>query len=350
MGKIISMDETRTMIAAVEEIPPVPSFLKKTFFGNIRTFVTENVDCDYRKGNSVMAPFVAPLVGGIPMERQGFDTKSFTTPRISPERVISTEHLAKRGIGEPVYSPKSPADRAAAIQAQDYIDLDDAITRREEWMCREALFNGKITIKGLAQNGDSVSMSVDYKFTNKATLTGANKWSDPASDPILQMVQWRKDIVSNCGIDPNVLLMDSETALMLTNNIKLKERFDMRNFNFGSIEPYISEPLLTYYGRLPIIGADIYSYDASYYDPETDAAVPFIPPKTVLFASTTTMNAMYYGAITIMDGAGGYHTVESPRVPVVLFDQDSGTRVLRVQSRPLPMPFNIEGWAVRVVA
>ncbi len=345
----VSMEETRTMIEAVREIPPVPSFLKNTFFGNTKTFPTEAVDFDYQKGNAVMAPFVAPSVGGIPLEREGFETKSLTTPRISPERAITIENLTKRGMGEPLYSPKTPEARAHEMQARDYTDLDASISRREEWMCREVLFGGKMTLKGLTNDGRSIEMLVDYKFTNKEALTGTERWNDDASDPVDQIVQWRKEIVAACGISPNVLLMDSETALTLTRNKRVKELFDIQRYNFGTIEPYIKEPLLTFYGRLPIAGADIYAYDAAYNDPVSGAATPYIPPKTVLFASTLTQNAMHYGAITFMDNAGVYHTVEMTRVPVILFDQDSSTKTLRVQSRPLPVPYNVEGWAVRVV-
>lgn len=345
----VSMEETRTMIEAVRDIPPVSSFLKNTFFKEIKTFPTEAVDFDYQKGNAVMAPFVAPSVGGIPLERQGFVTDSFVAPRVSPERSITIENLSKRGMGEPLYSPKTPEDRSREMQARDYDDLDAAISRREEWMCREALFNGTIILKGKTNTGEDVEMSVDYKFDNKEALSGGDLWNNDAADPILHGVKWRKEIVASCGVSPNVMLMDSETALILTNNKHVKERFDIQRFNFGTIEPFIKEPLLTFYGRLPILGADVYAYDAMYKDPDTGKETPYIPPKTVLFASTLTPNRMYYGAITIMDNAGAYHTVEMSRVPTVFFDPGSTTKTLRVQSRPLPVPFNVEGWAVRVV-
>jgi hypothetical protein len=85
MGNMISMEQTRTMIEAVKEIPPLPSFFKRTFFsGGNKTFITEDVDFDYKKGTRRLAPFVSPVVGGIPMERDGFETKTFTAPKISP--------------------------------------------------------------------------------------------------------------------------------------------------------------------------------------------------------------------------------------------------------------------------
>ncbi len=114
MSGTVSMERTRTMIEAVHDIPPLPSFLKRTFFPGVRTFITEEVDFDYMKGVRRMAPFVAPLVGGIPMERGGFETKSFKMPRISPELPITEENINKRSMGEPISSDRTRPCRRSA--------------------------------------------------------------------------------------------------------------------------------------------------------------------------------------------------------------------------------------------
>jgi hypothetical protein len=351
MGNMISMEQTRTMIEAVKEIPPLPSFFKRTFFsGGTKTFITEDVDFDYKKGTRRLAPFVSPVVGGIPMERDGFETKTFTAPKISPERVITTANLKKRTMGEAVYSTKTPAQRALELQAEDYNFIDESISLTEEWMCRELMINGAILAKGYTNSGSHMEYSIDYKFTNREVLTGSDVWTDAGSDPIAQMVDWRRCIVAESGMSPNIILMRSETAMMLLRHPKFKESFDILRYNLGIIQPEIKEPLVTYYGRIPLVGADLYSYDATFKDPASGAETPFIPDNTVLFASTVTKGSMYYGAITIMDNAGAFQTIALPRVPVVLFDQDSAVRTLRVSSRPVPMPVNVDGWAVKVVA
>jgi hypothetical protein len=350
MGNQISLDETRTMIEAVRDTPPLPTFLRRTFFGGgNRTFLTEHIDFDYYKGNLAMAPFVAPRVGGIPMERDGFETRSLTIPKISPERVITSENLVNRGLGETVYSPRTPEQRAVELQAEDYVYLDRAISLREEWMCRELLFGGEIDIDGEVNSGGKVAFHVDYKFTNKVTLTGNNLWTNDAAKPFEQMMDWRKNIVENSGIDPNVLLMRSETAMMLINHKNFQKYYDILRINFGTIEPVIKEPLVRFFGRLPLVGADIYTYDASFMDPATKTMTPFVPDNTVLFASTATQGRMFYGAVTYLAGKS-FYTAALPRVPQVFVDEDSSTKTLRLTARPLPMPVNVDGWAVRVVA
>ncbi len=217
-------------------------------------------------------------------------------------------------------------------------------------MCRELLLSGKMLAKGETNSGECVEYQIDYGFTNKEILTGADRWSDPSSDPIQQMIEWRADIVSKSNIGPDILLMRSETALQLIDNAKFKERFDLRHYDFGTMKPEIREPLLSYYGHIPIIGAELYAYDATFQDPDTGVVTPFIPENTVLFASRNKPGSMYYGAITLLDSTGNWHTVALSRVPVILIDSGNSVSTLRVVSRPLPMPVNVDGWAVKVVA
>ena len=55
---------TREMMDAIDQTPPVRTFLQKTFFPGEETHVTEKVEFDVRKGKRVMAPLVSPRVGG----------------------------------------------------------------------------------------------------------------------------------------------------------------------------------------------------------------------------------------------------------------------------------------------
>lgn len=350
MAGMISIDRTRTMITAVQDVPPVAKYFRSTFFPGSVTHVTEEIDFDYMKGVRPMAPFVAPAVGGIPMERQGYETKSFTMPRISPERVITNDIIAKRSMGEPIYSDRTPEQRAREMEAQDYLFLDEAIALREEWMCRQLLFEGKITAKGKTNTGSDVEFSVDYGFTNKEALGGADLWTASSSDPIEQLVQWRRDIVAACNISPDIILTDSATAMKLLNNEKFVKYYDVRRYDFGTMAPVPTTPLAMNFGRIPVVGADLVSYDATFIDPETGTVTPFIPANTILFASRAIPGSIHYGLITYMDNEGGRHSAALPRVPMVYFDPADSISTLRLQSRPVPMPVNVDSWAVRVVA
>ena len=137
---------TREMMEAIDQTPPVRTFLQKTFFPMARTHVSEQVEFDVRKGRRIMAPFVSPRKGGKVITRQGFYTNQFKTPKIAPERVLNIDDITKRAIGENIYSQRTPEEREDELLAKDMSDLEDAIARRVEWMFRQILFEGKIYV------------------------------------------------------------------------------------------------------------------------------------------------------------------------------------------------------------
>ena len=66
---------------------------------------------------------------------------------------------------------------------REYQRLDDSISRREEWMCAQALTTGAIQIVGKGVNEE-----IDFGFTNKVVLTGAEQWGQSGAD-ILGMLE-----------------------------------------------------------------------------------------------------------------------------------------------------------------
>ena len=125
---------TREMMDAIDQTPPVRSFLQKTFFPGSQTHVTEKVEFDVRKGKRIMAPLVSPRKGGKVITRQGWKTNQFTTPKIAPERALTIDDISSRAIGENIYSQKTPEEREDELLAKDFTDLEEAIDRRKQSM------------------------------------------------------------------------------------------------------------------------------------------------------------------------------------------------------------------------
>lgn len=128
----INLYDTRTMMAAIERMMPARTFLRDTFFAEPETFLTTKIDVDFKKGKRKMAPFVAPRVGGVVLDRQGYSTKTYAVPKIAPERVITVDDISQRNMGEAVYSTKTPEQREAELRGKDLSELSEAIARREE--------------------------------------------------------------------------------------------------------------------------------------------------------------------------------------------------------------------------
>ncbi|NLT94860.1 MAG: major capsid protein [Clostridia bacterium] len=333
---------TRTMMQAINLMMPVHTFLRDTFFPIVETKVTEYVDVDFKKGKRKMAPFVAPRIGGIVMDRQGFKTETYKPPKIAPERMITVDDIVKRGMGEGIYSSKTPEERAMELLAADIVELDDYIIRREEWMCREVLLNGK-----LVMSGEGFEQVVDYGFTNKETLATGAKWTaTDTSDPLADLKRWRKLVIQKTGKAPNICVMASDVVDVFTNHPKVKEKLDVLRLNIGILEPSVKNEAITYIGRLAEVGLEIYSYDEWFLD-DDDTEKPMIPEGHVILAPKGA-NKRIYGAVTQVED-GQFVTIEGTRIPKSWVDENNDIRKLRLASRPLPIPEDVDGWYVAIV-
>lgn len=335
--------ETRTMLKAINLMHPTRTFLKDTFFNGVQTELTEKVEVDVKKGRRRMAPFVAPRVGGIVMVRDGYETKTIGTPKIAPERLLTIDDLTKRSLGENIYSSRTPEERQQGILANDLIELDDYITRREEWMCREIILNGKIDILEETPNGKAIEKEVNFNFSNKKILSGDDLWSNSKSDPVEELKEWRKEIIKKTGKNPDILLMAGDAMTAFLKHAKVKDLFNILNMKYGTIEPSIQAEGITFYGKLPELGVELYTYDEWFADEKGDE-YPMIPDGTVILAAKD-LGKRLYGAVTQME-KGEFITYEGQRVPKVYSDDKNETKNLRLTARPLPVPDDVESWAV----
>ena len=146
----VNLFDTRTMIEVVQEgRKDNPTVLRDTFFRTRKNYDTEWIDFDViGKNGRKIAPFVHPKIGGKAVTTGGYNTKSYKAPEVAPEIVTTAEDLLKRLPGEAYFGGKTPMQRAAEKLGEDLAYLDEIITRREEAMCAEALFFGKVTVKG----------------------------------------------------------------------------------------------------------------------------------------------------------------------------------------------------------
>src|SRR4029077_14306168 len=102
------------------------------------------------------------------------------------------------------YSGRTPADRAADLLAEDAIYCDEAITRREEWMCREVLVNGALTITadhGYQLNIDFMESSAGPVDNHETPANGT--WDNPTtSTPLEDLETARLNTIAASGIAP----------------------------------------------------------------------------------------------------------------------------------------------------
>ncbi len=332
---------TREMVEAIEIAPPVRNFLTRTFFPRERTHRTEKVEFDIRKGKRIMAPFVSPRIGGKVITRNGFQTYDFTTPRLAPERVMTVDDISKRGLGENVYSKKTPSEREDDLLADDLKDLDESIQRRLEWMCRQILFEGKLDVVD-AEAG--VDFQVDYGFENIFVLTSERYWSLSTVNPVPLLKEKRRKIIKDTGKAPNVMIFASDLIEVFLDNPFIKEAMDIRNLQNIEMKPRIVDDALTYYGKIAELGLEIYSYEEFFLNDDGEEE-GIIPSGSCIMAHSEGEGSIEYGLITQMEDKK-YQSYEAKQVPKVYCNENSDVKMLRLTSRPLPRPDNVEGWCV----
>jgi len=356
----LGLYQTTTILKAVQHLPKTHTFLRDTFFPtkNDETFPTEQVIVDYTKGKRKMAPFVAPRTGGVTMARDGFRTERYTAPRLAPQKSLSVDDVMHRMAGESVVSAKTPAQRSRELLAKDLIELHDMITRREEWLAAQTLINGRVIMKGYA--GDSlqtIEEELDFGFTQNLTLTenwlikdatGTELIPNPDANPYEDIKEWRRQIIKEAGVAPDVVLLGSDAEKGFVNNPHIIEMMDKKSMHFGNIEPSIKSDAVTFIGKLPGLGVEIYTYDDWYLD-DDGVEYPYIPADKVLLAKKA-FAGFAYGAITQMEqGSQEFKTYEGGRVPKVWADHQNEQKMIRLSSRPVPKPGNVDGWIVASV-
>ncbi|MBE6901405.1 MAG: major capsid protein [Ruminococcaceae bacterium] len=338
---------TRHLAGIIKRTAPVTTFLRDTFFRNVKTFDTEKVLFDVVMGGREVAPFVHPVKGGKVISNQGYETKEYTAPLVSPEMATTADELMKRAPGEDLDSELTPTQRGMGQLGEDLSKMDDSITRREEVMCAELLFSGGITVKG-----EGIDEYIDFGFSNFETLD--TKWSDPASDPFADIQRWYDEISKNGLVKADIMIMSQDVANAFINNPNVKEQLDVKNMDIATIAPKALKNGARYIGTYPMLGISFYSYSEYYMDDWTDPAnptlKPYVPDGTVALLSTQANFSRLYGAVTYFDPKTEKPvTYKGKRVPESFLSSNHRTRTLRLSARPLMVAHELMSWYVGTV-
>jgi hypothetical protein len=343
----IDMFDTRTLLQAVKAMKPAKTFLRDTFFGNQNVFFTETVDVDLVKGKRRLAPFVHPRLGSKTVDAIGYETKTYKPPLVAPDYYFTGQDLQKRLPGENIYAGTSPDDRLTYLIGNKLAEFDEMISRREEWMCAQALFTGAIPIVG---NGYDEIMS--FGLTNAETLTTKAKWSYVAADrtesPVAGLKRWKRAVIKGSGVNPDhcVMAVDAADAFMAHPDVVAYfNSYQKANIDMGQLAPKMTIPGVYYIGRINELGLDLYSYEEYFIDPADDTEKPLVPSGKVMLSSSAANFKMLYGAV--IDVSIGSFAM--PRVPKSWIEEKPSARILQLSSRPLPVPVNVDGYYVGTV-
>ena len=337
----ISIFDTRTMLQAVYQLKRPRTFLLDTFFKGTSQFQTKYVDIDIYDRKRKMAPFVSPVMEGKVMDRLGKTTNSYSPPTIKPKRPTTAGDLLVAGPGQAAYAPGVTAQtRASQLLMQDLMDLDDAITRREEWMAAQALNAGAIQV-----TGDGVNDLIDFGMasSHKITLTGTALWTATSTaNPITDLTTWARLAAKDSGIVPDTVVLGQDVAAAFIAWIRASKdssQLSSIKLSLGQIVPALLPEGVTYLGTLnaPSLNDDVYSYDEWYIDDADGTEKPMVPVDKVFVGSSRADNRKLYGAIQDMQAIAslGSSSIAVARFPKSWEEQDPSVRFLMMQSASL---------------
>ncbi len=341
MANLIDLNETTSMLEAINTTPRPKSFLRdKLFGGRSRNITASNVTVDYINGLQVPAPFVSPKVGYRHVERPDMVTRTWSFPLIAPLDSFTEDMAFQRMAGEVIGGGMSPEERDRRDRVTRLAEIDALITRREEIMIAELVTTGIITISGdgvsdtFTPGWDSANLDIDVSG-------GAADWDTGGSkNPTKDLMTWKSTIARLSGIVPDTCVMPLTTATFFLNDTKVQALLDKQNINIGNIN--VQDIDGGYYlGN--IVGLNIYVYDEQYVN-ESATAVPLLAADTlVIFPSAGRVPQQ-----TILYGA--YHdvsrqvTLVGSRIPITWTDEAANVRYTKMLSKPIPFLPNLKSW------
>lgn len=345
MPNNIDIYSTHVMLRAIELMPREYRFFEDMFVYNGGTVEDEEAIFDVRKGIQQMAPFVVPYTGGVPMKRNGFETRRIGFPTIAPERVVDIRDLTARMFGEAVFGAMTPEQRSKKIQARDLMELRAAIQRRTEWMAREVMLTGKLEIFRYTNEGrdKETTMVADFGFTNKFVPDTA--W-DQAGAKIVDDMMAIYDLVYDGLGQVDIMVMAPDVAAAILNNEAYMKNMDMRNVDMGDIKTKYRGQGVRFIGR-NADGVEMYSHSGKFVNDQGNTEA--MMPSGTLIAGSKGLLKKLYGPVTLVEGtgaAGNHRTYIKPEVPQRLSDENSGAIKNRITSRPIIMPDNVDAWCV----
>lgn len=344
-----NINDTRTMLDAIERGYKPSSLLVDTFFPRKQTFTTQYVDIEFKKGGRKMAPFVVPGSKGIDSGRAGSTIKSYKAPVVKTKRSISVADVEGRAFGETIYSQMTPEERAMELRAKDLGELQDEIARRKEWMAAQLLLNGSYTIAGYADDGNTATADVvSFGWNGKTTLSGTSAWDQASTcDPYNDLGDVSVNIRKAAGIVPTVAICSENVAKYMLASEKMRELLmvpSRDNLALMSIQPKIQSPEVVRVGYIQALNMDIYSYVGSYVD-DAGALTQYIPDDHIIIG-VPGRGRQLFGAVTQMEQDKQFYTYAAEFVPKVTFNEEDDLSTLAVSSRPVLCPEFVEDWAV----
>lgn len=335
------------LTTVVNEIKGPNTFLR-SFFPRGENLFTESIEVGRLEGGRMMAPFTKKRARAHRVPGLGDDFETMGLPNISIARPHDAWDLFEQRMpGNPIFV----TNRAQRVrQAQARIDRDlrhmnDMILNTEEWMCAQVLLTGKLEYNDATGGPNRDAFAYDFQPThlgsNKIVLAAGDQWTSPGSDPSNQFDLAARIMNEAHGITPGVCLMPEDVWTVFKRNATVLQDQDLRRVVVGGLQ--LNTPVrgdgAIYRGQV-YNNVELWTYSRTVEIDEAGTTVSMMPNATDIYFIATTPAAQwdfYYGAIADFNDAGRPQLNVGRRFSKTWVEKDPAQRVVKVQSRPLPV-------------
>ncbi|MBF0424328.1 MAG: major capsid protein [Magnetococcales bacterium] len=174
-----------TLTTAVNALKPAEALVYDALFApHGRMIDSETLLFDVLTGSEGILPNIKTHAPATVTDKTGRRAVVMTAPRIAEKRqILAADLLRVRSFAS--LSPMLMMERVN-VELQDMVN--DIYRTLEYWSC--GALRGKI----LDVDGTTVLVDFGLPNTHDLTLTGTDKWTDAASDPIDQLETWKQTI------------------------------------------------------------------------------------------------------------------------------------------------------------
>ena len=329
---------TSTVLAGMINLPRSSVFLRDKLFSKVVTAPTDQVDISFYKGKAKLAPFVSRYSAGSASPRERQQLRLFSPARLAPVRILSADDVFYRSMSVPGGNTDS---RDAELLAIDITELDNDISRREEWLVSQCIFNGKIVC--LDSDSSEIVAEVDYGPISQSVVNPL--WSSAATcDPLKDLKAAMRLVSGACGFSADVIILGKDASDSFENADKVLAAYDKQNISPGAITPALAEYGITLLGNYR--GLPLYASESQYTDVDGTSKY-FVPADKVLVAASGLQGTLAYAGIVQVDEAeDSMHPYEGTRIPLVFYEKGYDFRKVRLSSRPIPVPSDTTSWCV----
>lgn len=336
---------TRAQLAAIELLPPEYSFLYDLFCADMGAVEDDKAIYDFRKGTRRMAPVVHEGAGGVLMGRDGYETREIGFCTIAPERIIENNDLKGRSFGENVLGAMTPQQREKKMLAKDLTDMRKAIQRRREWMARQVLLTGKLSVFRYTNEGRDLKTTLvaDYGFTQN--YTPDTPWGNAGAKIDRDMKNIVDMVYDGLGV-AEVMVMAPDAADAMLENSSYIKNYDLKNADMGKISTKYRGQGVRFIGYNSD-GVEMYSFSGKFLDDDGQMK-PYLPSGTVLVGGKGILKCPH-GPVTQVEDPGPnaqHKTYIKKEVPLRYGSIDGNAIKNRLTSRPTIVPFNVDAWVV----